>query len=78
MSFASKCSNIFYSFTSRITELMNVLDDLSKGRYERSMVSVNDKDKTTASKWLSFSNFPVIILSQLVDVNVAYIFCNAA
>ncbi|XP_033730778.1 ATP-binding cassette sub-family D member 3-like, partial [Pecten maximus] len=36
-------------FTSRITELMRVLDDLNKGRYERTMVSDqnNSKDEKT-------------------------------
>ncbi|XP_069128323.1 ATP-binding cassette sub-family D member 3-like [Argopecten irradians] len=36
-------------FTSRITELMRVLDDLNKGRYERTMVSEqsNSKDEKT-------------------------------
>ncbi|XP_060082720.1 ATP-binding cassette sub-family D member 3-like [Ylistrum balloti] len=32
-------------FTSRITELMRVLDDLNKGRYERTMVSEQNKSK---------------------------------
>ena len=62
MSHASTCSNTFYSFTSRITELMNVLDDLNRGRYERSMVSANDKDKTAESE-SPFFNFLAVDLS---------------
>lgn len=34
---------IFFScsFTARVTELMNVLEDLNKGHYERTMVTDN-------------------------------------
>jgi len=63
MSHASICSNTFYSFTSRITELMNVLDDLNRGRYERSMVSASDKDKTAESE-SSFFNLQLTYLSH--------------
>ncbi|KAI0211664.1 ATP-binding cassette sub-family D member 3 [Lamellibrachia satsuma] len=53
-------------FTSRITELMNVLDDLSKGRYERSMVSVNDKDKTTAKNRLRPGSGTLVMQDHII------------
>ncbi|XP_029313731.1 ATP-binding cassette sub-family D member 3a isoform X2 [Cottoperca gobio] len=37
-------------FTSRITELMKVLNELNAGKYERTMVSQQDKDSNTEQK----------------------------
>uniref|UniRef100_A0A673MLD3 ATP-binding cassette sub-family D member 3-like n=1 Tax=Sinocyclocheilus rhinocerous TaxID=307959 RepID=A0A673MLD3_9TELE len=35
------------SFTTRITELMKVLNELNSGKYERTMVSLSEKEKLT-------------------------------
>ncbi|XP_029955701.1 ATP-binding cassette sub-family D member 3a isoform X2 [Salarias fasciatus] len=37
-------------FTARITELMKVLKELNAGKYERTMVSLQDRDADTAEK----------------------------
>lgn len=44
------------SFTARITELMQVLKDLNQGKYERTMVSQQERGKyeCTRSHSLSF------------------------
>ncbi|XP_016119395.1 ATP-binding cassette sub-family D member 3-like isoform X2 [Sinocyclocheilus grahami] len=34
-------------FTTRITELMKVLNELNSGKYERTMVSLSEKEKLT-------------------------------
>lgn len=45
-----------FSFTARITELMQVLKDLNQGKYERTMVSQQERGKyeCTSSHSLSF------------------------
>lgn len=37
-------------FTARITELMKVLKELNTGKYERTMVTQQDKGKETCSR----------------------------
>lgn len=37
------CFLFYFSFTARITELMQVLKDLNHGKYERTMVSQQEK-----------------------------------
>lgn len=39
------CVFFFFSFTARITELMQVLKDLNQGKYERTMVSQQERGK---------------------------------
>ena len=36
--------SVYYRFTARITELMHVLDDLNKGKYQRTMVTDSRSD----------------------------------
>ena len=43
-----KCCGVVDRFTVRVTELLQVLDDLNRGKYKRTMVNTShDKQKGT-------------------------------
>ena len=44
-----------FSFTARISELMQVLKDLNNGKYERTMVSQQEKGKYERTRLHSLS-----------------------
>ena len=66
------CSNVLPSFTSRISELMNVLDDLNQGRYERSMVSSSSSSSLTEAAVTESKLFSVSYILINIDSNTFF------
>lgn len=61
----SAFSVLFHRFTARITELMKVLKDLNAGKYERTMVSQQDKGRDERWFWFpSGSGCPEELLAN--------------